>query len=261
MLKYLLPLIPEHRIYNEPFFGGGAMFFAKESVKVEFINDRNKVLIAFYKVLKNRFLELKKMLDDTLYSEAEHRRAREIYTSPDDYSEIEQAWAIFVLSQQSIFANFNNGWYSGMRCSPGIWNNKKQLLCQYYQERLRHVAIFCREALKVIRSTDRPDTFHFLDPPYIGSDMGPYKGYTEEDFINLLDTISAIKGKFLLTTFPHKILDEYIKKNKWVTFKIKLNTPSRRGGLMKIEQITANYDIRILLSQIDDITDKEIPSK
>lgn len=27
----------------------------------------------------------------------------------------------------------------------------------------------------------------------------------------------------------------------------------------KIEQITANYDIRTLLSQIDDIADKEMP--
>ena len=29
LLKYLLPLIPQHRMYCEPFFGGGAVFFAK----------------------------------------------------------------------------------------------------------------------------------------------------------------------------------------------------------------------------------------
>ena len=29
LLKYLLPLIPQHKLYCEPFFGGGAVFFAK----------------------------------------------------------------------------------------------------------------------------------------------------------------------------------------------------------------------------------------
>ena len=41
LLKHILPLIPEHRIYVEPFFGGGAVFFAKEPAKVEVINDHN----------------------------------------------------------------------------------------------------------------------------------------------------------------------------------------------------------------------------
>ena len=30
MLKYLLPMIPKHNVYIEPFFGGGALFWAKE---------------------------------------------------------------------------------------------------------------------------------------------------------------------------------------------------------------------------------------
>lgn len=39
MLKDILPRIPEHRIYTEVFFGGGAVYWAKQPVEVEVIND------------------------------------------------------------------------------------------------------------------------------------------------------------------------------------------------------------------------------
>jgi DNA adenine methylase len=55
MLPHILPLIPEHTIYTETFFGGGAVFLAKQSVKTEIINDFNANVYTFYKVLQNRF--------------------------------------------------------------------------------------------------------------------------------------------------------------------------------------------------------------
>ena len=52
MLKEILPRIPEHTIYTEAFFGGGAVFFAKPPVKSETINDTNNMVVNFYDVLK-----------------------------------------------------------------------------------------------------------------------------------------------------------------------------------------------------------------
>ncbi len=54
MLKHILPLVPEHKIYIEPFFGGGSLFWAKEPAKCEVINDVNMNLVNFYQVLKNK---------------------------------------------------------------------------------------------------------------------------------------------------------------------------------------------------------------
>ncbi len=259
MLRYLLPLVPDHRIYNEPFLGGGALFFAKEPVKIEFINDKNDFLISFYRILKTRYSELKNLIDSTLYSEAEQSKARDIYAHYQDYTDLERAWAVFVLCGQSIFSIFSNGWACSITTNKAYtWDKRKQLLCEYYKERLRHVSIFCRDALRVVKNVDTPDTFHFLDPPYVNTDMGHYSGYSEHDFENLLELLSTIEGKFLLTSFPCNLLDAHIERNKWHSLKICLNSSAKKGG-RKIEQITANYDIRTLLSQIDDIADKEMP--
>jgi site-specific DNA-adenine methylase len=52
IVERLLPLFPEHRIYVEPFIGGGAVFFKKEPSEVEVINDLDKDLIRGYRTLK-----------------------------------------------------------------------------------------------------------------------------------------------------------------------------------------------------------------
>lgn len=49
------------------------------------------------------------------------------------------------------------------------------------------------DAFKVIESHDSPDSFHYIDPPYIDSNQGHYGGYTRDDFIRLLQTLSKIK--------------------------------------------------------------------
>jgi DNA adenine methylase len=53
-------MIPEHRIYCEPFCGGAAVFFAKEPSEVEIINDTNGELINFYEVCRRDFEALEK---------------------------------------------------------------------------------------------------------------------------------------------------------------------------------------------------------
>ena len=62
MLPYILPLIPKHEVYTESFFGGGAVFWAKEQVKTEIINDFNANVYNFYKVLQTRFVELQNLV-------------------------------------------------------------------------------------------------------------------------------------------------------------------------------------------------------
>ena len=54
-IKFIKPFwqkIP-HSEYREPFVGGGSVFIAKPAVKFNWINDIDKEVIAFYKVIAN----------------------------------------------------------------------------------------------------------------------------------------------------------------------------------------------------------------
>jgi len=88
LAQTILKLIPDHKQYNEPFFGGGAIFFAKKPAEVEFINDINGEMINFYRTLKLDFDQLKTEIDCTLHSEFQHKQAKGIYTSPLDHNSI-----------------------------------------------------------------------------------------------------------------------------------------------------------------------------
>lgn len=242
MLKHLLPIIPEHMIYNEPFFGGGALFFAKSPAKIEFINDISGEVINFYKVIKQDFESLKKEIECTLHSEFQHSEAKDIYFNSKNKDAVIRAWAVFVLSHQSMFASFGNSWkVSKERNMASQFNTKKENFTNIYVKRLENTSIFCRDALKVITATDTPDTLHYIDPPYINTEMGHYKGYTKEDFIKLLELLSTIKGKFILSTFPSDILDEYCNKNMWLKRNIIMQKSAGFSINKKVEVITINY--------------------
>ena len=49
----IVSMMPRHKIYCEPFFGGGAVFFAKPKAGIEVINDKNDLLINFFKVCQS----------------------------------------------------------------------------------------------------------------------------------------------------------------------------------------------------------------
>lgn len=119
MLKYILPLIPEHRIYSDAFFGGGAVFWAKEPAKVEFINDHNGEVINFYRVLKQDFQKLKQETDMTLHSEFQHRQAKLIYQNPDKHDKIKRAWAVWMLSYRFFYSIPGNSWKCSKSRSTG----------------------------------------------------------------------------------------------------------------------------------------------
>src|SRR6267378_621871 len=92
--KLIISLVPKHHLYCEPFFGGGAVFFAKEPSPVEIINDTNGELINFYRVIKTNFRKLEREIRSTLHSRQYHQAAKIMLGYPSLFNEIKRAWAI-----------------------------------------------------------------------------------------------------------------------------------------------------------------------
>ena len=245
----ILRLIPPHRLYCEPFFGGGAVFFAKEPSPVEVINDKLDFLVNFYRVCQTDFAALQQEIRSTLHSRAEHARAREVYANPAAHSQLKRAWACWTLANQSFANKINDSWGYDRTgsCSKRLANQRKAFTATYH-ERLKFTQIEHADAVRVIKSRDTPDSFFYLDPPYLGTTMGTYRGYVSQEYRQLLEAARDLKGKFLLSSFPNEMLAEAIIRYRWhaIEIPIRRSMKNRQGKRpMKIEMLVANYPISL----------------
>jgi len=215
----IISMMPPHKIYCEPFFGGGAVFFAKGPSFLEVINDKNDLLITFYKQCVENFERLQEKIQNTLHSESEYNKAKRIYNNPKHQSKLNIAWAVWVITNMSIMSTPRGGWKRDTPTSgshmgstmASYRNNFTTLVC----DRLKKCQISCRDAIAVIKERDTSDTFFYLDPPYIHCDQKHYKGYSEQNFEELLQILTGVKGKFILSNFQSDLLNQYIDANGW----------------------------------------------
>ena len=239
-------------MYCEPFLGGGAIFFSKQQSAVEVINDTNKELINFYRVVQDDYIGLEKFIRITLHSRDLHRKSSVMYNNPDMFTEIERAWAFWTLASQSFASIIDGSW--GYDVSKNTTtkkiSNKRDSFTEEYAIRLQNVQIERADALRIIDSRDSKESFFYCDPPYYNSDCGHYNGYSLQDYENLLKTLSKLQGKFMLSSYPSEVLSKYVKDNGWYQVLIQqkvsvANSNSKKPQKTKIEVITANYPIEL----------------
>lgn len=246
LVSKILPLFPPHLQYVEPFTGGGAVYFAKHPSEAEVINDLDHRIVNFYRVLKTKekFLRLQEMVRATLHSESEYKRSKEIMNS-EMKDDVEFAWSVYVQTNMSFSFILGGSFAFGNDDrSAKLSNNKRNAFDETYLKRLERTEIFCRDAVNLIKLKDTPGTFFYCDPPYVSSDCGHYKGYTMDHFRELLDTLTKIEGKFLLSSYPEEILMEYRTKFGWKsedTIGEVAVTGKREDKKMKTECLTWNY--------------------
>ena len=227
MSSKIVPLIPKHTVYVEPFCGGAAIFFAKPWPEVtnrdhyrEVINDHDKRLINFYQQLRDNGPALVDALQLTLYSEHEHQIAKEL----DCEDKLEAARRYYVNVQQSFSNKIGGGWKRGVfgRNMAVTWANKVAQLPDYL-DRMAAVNIACDDALKIIKQWDSPQTFFYCDPPYPAANQGHYDGYTLENFQALVSTLDACQGSFILSNYDQPVQ----MPQDWERFEFEATASSR----------------------------------
>lgn len=245
MLKHILPIIPEHRIYTEAFCGGAAVLFAKEPAEVEVINDIDMNITNFYWMAKVYYSELKEEIDKTLHSRDIHEHAGHILKFPQFFTPAQRAWAVWVLCKMSFASKMDGSFGYNFRGNiPKMLTKAKEDFTQELCNRLERVTIENRDALKVISTYDRPEAFHFVDPPYIGSNCGHYEGsFDENDMEALLRLLEGVKGKFMLTMFPLPVIEDYAAKNGWIIHRIERTISAAKTTRRKQEEwMVCNYE-------------------
>ena len=107
----------KHNCYCEPFAGGLSVLFAKNISPCEIVNDKNGVIVNFWKVVRDWPEELLTEMEAlAISSEQLHGEARKLVfgcQEADDLckrDKIRTAWAIWYLHRLSIFGLSENNW-------------------------------------------------------------------------------------------------------------------------------------------------------
>lgn len=184
MLDVLLPKVPTHYgKYIEPFFGGGALFFA--------LRPENAVIADSNPELVNLYTQIRDHVEDVISTLAGYKNEREQFLQVRslDWTKLPPADA----AARTIYLNKTcfNGLYRvnrrGQFNTPfGKYKNPKICDAQALRaasKALRNAMIVCGDYATVLAEYAEPDDFVFLDPPYIPvSEYSDFKRYTKEQF-------------------------------------------------------------------------------
>jgi len=220
----IIPYLPPHKTYVEPFGGGASVLLGKPKSDVEVYNDLDNGLFSVFSAIKNNsFRErFKELLWLTPYS----REERKIDRVPNEEdSMLECARKFFVSSRQS---------FGGMidRTSWGLVTNTSskgmaQPVSSYIEairaldrvgKRLEGVTISKVDWSVVVTTYDSPTTLFYLDPPYTrGSRRDGW--YTHEmddsDHIKLIERLVNIEGMSVLSGYNNPLY-EVLEEKGWI---------------------------------------------
>lgn len=101
------------------------------------------------------------------------------------------------------------------------------------------------DALNVIRNYDCETAFHYLAPPYINCNMGHYgKMFSEYTLLKLLELLTTVEGKFMLTMYPNDHIRHYADENDWHIHAVKRDVTAAKVNRRKQEEwMIVNYKI------------------
>lgn len=209
LLKHLLPLIPEHKTYVEPFGGGAAMLFAKEPTKVEVLNDINGELINLYRVVQNHLEEFIRQFKYALTSRLVFQW--ETMKSPETLTDIQRAARFFYLQKNAFGGKVKSPTFGVSKVSPPRFNilRIEELLSNAHL-RLARVLIENIEWQLCISKYDSEESFFFCDPPYWKTE-GYGVDFSWQNYEALRSQLTTIEGKMLITLNNHPDILELFK--------------------------------------------------
>lgn len=171
--KPIIDLLPAHTCYVEPFAGAAWVLFGKPPSDVEVLNDIDRELITFFRVVKENPEELIASFEWELVSRAEFECLAQL--DPAALTDVQRAHRFYYLIMAGWGGELNYPRFQtsitdgghGNRLIGALKTLQERLLPIH--ERLRTVIIENLDWRDCIDRYDRPTTVMYIDPPYPGN--------------------------------------------------------------------------------------------
>lgn len=229
----IVDLIPPHKIYLEPFFGSGAIFFSKAPCNTEVLNDLDGDVVNLFKCIRDYPEELAKLIEFTPYSREEYRNS---YNREGEGLERARQFIIRCNMARAGMQYYSSSWRHagpvlGSSCKQrvtGAWNKVPGYILDA-AKRLKDAEIENTDALDLIKKYNREDCFIYVDPPYLLSTRRQryynVEMENEDQHIKLLETLKEHSGPILLSGYDTELYNDLLPG--WTKYEI--NTQAEQG--------------------------------
>lgn len=250
----IVDMLPAHDGYIEPYCGSLTVLLAKAPTGFEVVNDLDRHLMLFWRVLRDRLDELEAACAVTPHSRAEYQASWPI---PEDVTdEVEIARRVWVkLTQGRGGALRSTGWRFH-EAPEGGTSTMPRTLRSYLDRmppvarRLAQVTLECRPALDVIAGYGRcPTNLLYIDPPYLADTRGAaayrFEMGDEDRHRQLADALHACEAAVVVSGYPSSLYDEDLYAG-WDRFEMTAGTGQcvGKGYQERTEVLWSNRPLR-----------------
>jgi len=236
----LVALLPAHKTYVEPFAGSAAVFFAKDPVDTEVINDADPEIAQAFRLIKRLTRKQLEQLQGMKWTGDEATFKRLIDASPTD--------DVGKLHRFLYLTHFSYGKLRGKSFNPGSDGVPARTVdrIEAFAPRLKNVRVYGGDYAKVVQKYDSPNTVFFFDPPYPGYNVDVGEGDFDEQ--RFFEVLKSLKGKFLLTYGVRGKLPALVKDAGFTVRRIRTPRSIRAmrgvgGSTVLTQLLVANYDL------------------
>lgn len=234
--KEIQKYFPKHKIYIEPFFGAGGMFFNKPKANHNFLNDLDSDVFNLFQVIstnKDEFIDL--FIKMPIHQELFDYWMHNLETEP-----LKKALRFLFLSNFSLYSKMDT-------LRLGCVKPKEQVF-KFIDETFEFIKNVqftnCdfRTMFQSISlcSDEISETLIYADPPYLKTTNNYSNNFNENDCIELLDYLQNTKAMFAYSEFNNDfILNEAKKRNLNIVYIKERQTLKNRN----IEILITNYQV------------------
>lgn len=204
--KYIIPLLPSHTCYVEPFGGAAWVLLGKQPSDVEVLNDIDQELITFFRVVKEKPGDLITSFEWELVSRAEFERLATLDSS--QLTDVQRAHRFYYLIMAGWGGELNYPRFQTSITDGGHGNRLIGALETLRQrlepvhKRLSTVIIENLDWGKCIDRYDSPTTVMYIDPPYPENGCNyAHNMRSWEEHVELFRRLEATRGKWIISSY------------------------------------------------------------
>lgn len=244
--SWIIKHMPVHHSYVEPYFGCGAVLFAKASAPIETVNDLDGEVVNFFRVVRDP--ESREKLQEWLMYTPYARQVYDDTFLREPESNVERAAYFAIRSMQSHGFRMTGdcGWKKDVYGREYVyavkyWNELPESIAEM-AIRLKGVQIENRPALEVIENFNNENVLMYLDPPYVFSTRSGGKQYrhemSDQDHIELMEMVVGSRAKIMISGYDCELYDFYL--GNWNKAQITARTQNNKR---RVETLWMNYDL------------------